>query len=126
MPVNSHAAPTPFDEALIIINADVGTDHSIALAKLILSLHNKHFAFSMHEILLPLNHHHTRLALRLVADYGHFGETRALQAAGKLLLNDPRFNHLIELANAIGETKTRLANPQRRRLARSIVEACHG
>lgn len=92
--------------ALELVKKHQGTSGQCALAKCILSLYNDCHAFSIGEILSPLDAHYTKVVLAMVSEYANHGETAELRQAGEwVYANFPR---LIALSEAMQDARYQL------------------
>lgn len=66
----------PYLVGLDLVKQHFGTSGQAALAKCILSLYNSNHAFSIGEILGPLDHRYTDVVLTMLSEYSKHGETR--------------------------------------------------
>lgn len=89
----------PYLEALELVQQHSGTSGQAALAKCILSLYDPAHAFSIGEILGPLDQEYTRVVLAMVREYAVHGETDELRLAGRWVYE--KFDGLIELSKAM-------------------------
>lgn len=76
----------------------------IALAKCILSLYNPVHAFSIGEVLGPLDDRYTTAVLAMVAEYARHGETAELRQAGAWVCDN--FPGLLELSEAMHNARS--------------------
>lgn len=92
----------PYLVALDLVKQNSGTSGQAALAKCILSLYNSQHAFSIGEVLGPLDARYTTVVLNMVVAYANHGETAELREAGRWVFeNFPRLGELSEaMANA--------------------------
>lgn len=89
----------PYLAGLEMVKKHHGTSGQTALAKCILSLYNQEHAFSIGEILGPLDSDYAEVVLAMVCEYAGHGETAELRQAGEwAYANFPR---LIELSNSM-------------------------
>lgn len=99
----------PYLEGLKLAQQHYGTSGQGAIVKCILSLYNSRNAFSIGEILSPLDRHYTAAVFNMLQEYAHHGETEELRTAGKWCAEN--FPRMIELAdamsNAAGEVRYR-------------------
>lgn len=93
----------PYLDALELVKIHSGTSGQTALAKCILSLYNGQHAFSMAEILGPLDGRYTSMILALVREYAEHGETEELRTAGEWVY--AQFPGLVELSEAMYEAR---------------------
>lgn len=96
----------PYLAGLALVKQNSGTSGQGALAKCILSLYNPAHAFSMGEILGPLDEHYTHVVLAMVAEYAANGETEELRVAGRWVYQD--FPRLVELSKAMEDARQRV------------------
>lgn len=94
----------PYLAALDLVKRHSGTSGQAALAKCILSLYNREHAFSLGEVLGPLDAQYTRIVLDMVIAYAERGETEELREAGRYVYNN--FPRLIELSNAMSSARS--------------------
>lgn len=93
----------PYLAGLELVKKNHGTSGQVALAKCILSLYNQAHAFSIGEILGPLDANYAGVVLAMVNEYASHGETAELRLAGEwAYANFPR---LIELSNAMSDAR---------------------
>ncbi|MBM5575795.1 hypothetical protein [Deefgea sp. CFH1-16] len=97
---------SPYVEALTLVKQHNGTSGQTALAKCILSLYNSLYAYSMSEILAPLDERYTRVVLAMVNDYAKFGETPELITAGQWVRDD--FPRMMEMAIVTQDARNQL------------------
>ncbi len=90
-------------EALDLIKQHHGTSEQAALAKCILSLYNCNHAFSIGEVLGPLDHGYARIVLDMVAEYASNGDTDELRTAGRWVSDN--FPKLVELSKAMSDAR---------------------
>lgn len=93
----------PYLAGLELVKIHHGTSGQAALAKCILSLYNANHAFSIGEILGPLDSRYTKVVLEMVAAYAARGETAELRQAGEYVLDN--FPRLVELSNAMYDAR---------------------
>lgn len=93
----------PYLAGLALAKEHSGTSGQIAMVKLILSLYNSYNAFSISDILAPLDSRYSAAALAMVAEYAKHGETEELRDAGRWCVAN--FPGLIELATAMAEAR---------------------
>lgn len=93
----------PYLVGLEFVQQNSGTSGQAGLAKCILSLYNDQHAFSIGEILLPLDRANAKIVLAMVSEYAAHGETEELRAAGKYVYAN--FPRLIELSNAMSSAR---------------------
>lgn len=89
---------------LELVKQHSGTSGQGALAKCILSLYNPVHAFSMGEILGPLDDHYTAVVLAMVSEYARHGETEELRQAGQWVCTN--FPRLLQLSEAMYDAKS--------------------
>jgi hypothetical protein len=93
----------PYIAGLELVKQNYGTSGQGALAKCILSLYNDMHAFSIGDVLRPLDRNYTAVVLAMVNEYARHGETAELRLAGEYVyVNFPR---LIELSNAMSDAR---------------------
>jgi hypothetical protein len=90
--------------ALDLVKQHSGTSGQAALAKCILSLYNHNHAFSICEILAPLDTRYTGVVLAMVNEYAKHGETAELRQAGEHVYD--HFPGLIELSVAMSNARS--------------------
>lgn len=88
-----------YQEAWDLIQMHQGTSGQAALAKCVLSLYNGENAFSIGEILWPLDNRYTEVVLGMVLDYAQNGETAELVRVGGLVYKS--FPRLVELSESM-------------------------
>ena len=93
----------PYMVGLKMVRENIGTSGQIALAKCILSLYNSDHAFSISEIVSPLDFKYTGIVVAMLSAYIKKGETEELRIAGKWVYD--HFPHLVELSNAMTEAR---------------------
>ncbi|HGO6074943.1 TPA: hypothetical protein ACK3Q6_007664 [Burkholderia cepacia] len=93
----------PYLAGLALVKQHHGTSGQGALAKCILSLYNPVHAFSMGEILGPLDDHYAHVVVAMVAEYAAHGETDELRQAGSWVYEN--FPSLVELSEAMREAR---------------------
>lgn len=98
----------PYLVGLDLVKQNQGTGGQAALAKCILSLYNDAHAFSIGEVLGPLDERYTNVVLAMVNEYGRHGETAELRQAGQWVYKN--FPRLIELSNAMSEARVDVRN----------------
>lgn len=98
----------PYLMGLALVKQNEGTSGQGALAKCILSLYNPVHAFSMGEILGPLDDHYTQVVLAMVAEYAAHGETEELREAGRWVYKD--FPRLVQLSKAMQDARAEVRN----------------
>ena len=89
----------PYLAGLELVKIHSGTSGQVALAKCILSLYNSNHAFSIGEILGPLDSRYTKVVLDMVAAYADRGETAELRQAGEYVYS--AFPRLVEMSEAM-------------------------
>lgn len=93
----------PYLDGLELVKQHSGTSGQGALAKCILSLYNQVHAFSIGEILGPLDSHYTKVVFAMMTEYARHGETEELRTAGKWVYeNSPG---LVELSFAMSAAR---------------------
>ncbi len=93
----------PYLAGLELVKQNYGTSGQGALAKCILSLYNQTHAFSIGEILGPLDRKYQAVVLAMVNEYARYGETAELRQAGEYVY--ATFPRLIELSNAMSNAR---------------------
>lgn len=93
----------PYLVALDLVKQNSGTSGQAALAKCILSLYNREHAFSIGEVLGPLDARYTAVILDMVTAYADRGETEELREAGRWVYGD--FPRLVELSDAMANAR---------------------
>lgn len=93
----------PYLVGLSLVKEHHGTSGQTALAKCILSLYNPIHAFSIGEILGPLDERYTAVILNMVKAYADQGETEELRQAGAWVYEE--FPRLVELSKAMSEAR---------------------
>jgi hypothetical protein len=93
----------PYLAGLELVKKHSGTSGQAALAKCILSLYNSAHAFSMGDILGPLDSNYTSVVLAMVNAYARDGETAELCEAGRYVFEN--FPRLVELSNAMCDAR---------------------
>ena len=93
----------PYLIALDLVQQHSGTSGQASLAKCILSLYNREHAFSIGEVLGPLDERYTRVVLSMLAEYSKHGETAELCQAGSWVYEN--FPRLIELSLAMSNAR---------------------
>lgn len=94
----------PYLVGLEWVKKHSGTSGQSALAKCILSLYNDQHAFSIGEILGPLDSNYTAMVLAMVTEYSRHGETAELRKAGEYVYEN--FPGLIELSRAMADARS--------------------
>lgn len=89
----------PYLVGLELVKKNSGTSGQSALAKCILSLYNSEHAFSVGEILSPLDSTYTKVVMDMLIEYAQHGETEELCEAGVHVYEN--FPRLIELSKAM-------------------------
>lgn len=117
-------AMNPYEEALALIKSHHDTSGGSSLAKCVLSLYNSGHAFSMGEILGPLDSRCSALVLQMVARYAEHGEEPALLEAGRWIYdNRPR---LVELSNAMAEARDAVRRDWEQQRDEKMERLLHG
>lgn len=93
----------PYLAGLQLVKQNYGTSGQSAIAKCILSLYNQAHAFSIGEILGPLDSDYSGVVLAMVGEYAKNGETAELRQAGEYVFKN--FPRLIELSNAMSDAR---------------------
>lgn len=93
----------PYLVALDLVKQNSGTSGQAALAKCILSLYNREHAFSLGEVLGPLDARYTAVILDMVTAYADRGETEELREAGRWVYGN--FPRLVELSDAMANAR---------------------
>lgn len=93
----------PYLAGLDLVKQHSGTSGQAALAKCIFSLYNSDNAFSIAEVLGPLDSRYTAVVLAMVQAYADRGETDELVLAGRYVADN--FSGLVELSNAMYEAR---------------------
>lgn len=96
----------PYLEALELVKQHPGTGGQAALAKCILSLYNREHAFSLGEVLGPLDDRYSTLVLAMIQAYIDRGETDELCQAGRYVYEN--FPRLVELSNAMSDARAQV------------------
>lgn len=99
-------ASNPYLAALDLVKKHWGTSGQGALAKAILSLYNSDHAFSIGEVLGPLDEQYTSVVIAMVQEYAKHGETGELRQAGEYVYEN--FPRLVELSQAMYEARSRV------------------
>lgn len=94
----------PYLDGLELVKQHSGTSGQMALAKCILSLYNSTHAFSMGEILGPLDERYTKVVLAMVKAYADYGENEDLRHAGAWVYDN--FPGLVELSKAMSDARS--------------------
>lgn len=110
----------PYLAGLDLVKQHSGTSGQIALAKCILSLYNAYHAFSIGEILGPLDQRYTSVVLDMINEYARHGETQELRQAGEWVYSN--FPRLIELSKAMGEARAEVRNEWVRQREKELRE----
>jgi hypothetical protein len=97
---------SPYLVGLELVKQNHGTSGQTALAKCILSLYNPRHAFSMGEILGPLDSRYTKVVLGMVKEFADVGENEELCIAGRWVYEE--FPDLIELSKAMGDARQKV------------------
>lgn len=95
---------SPYLDALELVKKHPGTSGQAALAKCILSLYNYNHAFSIGDILAPLDDRYTACVLSITQEYARIGENAELRKAGEWVYEN--FPGLIELSRAMSEARS--------------------
>lgn len=95
--------PNPYLAGLDLVKQHSGTSGQVSLAKCILSLYNREHAFSIGEVLGPLDERYTRVVLAMISEYARRGETPELCEAGSWVYDN--FPGLIELSLAMSNAR---------------------
>lgn len=93
----------PYLAGLELVKQHSGTSGQAALAKCILSLYNPVNAFSIGEVLGPLDSRYTQVVLAMVSEYAKRGETAELCQAGDWVSEN--FPRLVELSLAMSKAR---------------------
>lgn len=93
----------PYLASLHLVKKNSGTSGQAALAKCILSIYNSVHAFSIGEILGPLDIKYTAVVMSIINEYSKFGETAELRQAGEYVYAN--FPNLIELSEAMSDAR---------------------
>ncbi len=93
----------PYLAGLDLVKQHSGTSGQAALAKCILSLYNREHAFSIGEVLGPLDERYARVVLAMISEYARHGETPELCEAGSWVFD--HFPGLIELSLAMSNAR---------------------
>lgn len=96
-------ANNPYLVALDLVKQNSGTSGQAALAKCLLSLYNREHAFSLGEVLGPLDSRYTKVVLDMVTAYADRGETEELREAGRYVYEN--FPRLVELSHAMSNAR---------------------
>lgn len=96
----------PYLAGLELVKQNYGTSGQSALAKCILSLYNRENAFSIGEVLGPLDATYTETVFAMLNEYVRNGETEELREAGRWVCEN--FPRLIELSNAMSDVRAKL------------------
>lgn len=107
------SAPSPYHEALYLIELRPGTGSSESLAKLILSLYNRICGYSYAECIGNLDSRNIDLALRIVTHFTQHGEDEALREVGHTLANKS-YKHLWLMGEAMAKACSDWRESQRR------------
>lgn len=94
----------PYLAGLHLLKQHPGTSSQKCLAKCILSLYNANHAFSISEILAPLDSRYAKAVLDMVHAYADRGATEELNHAGEYVV--AHFPNLVELSNAMSEARS--------------------
>lgn len=100
---------SPYQEALDWINHHPGTESAEGMVKLLLSLSDSSYAFSLRECAEGMDEFALSVALRVVSHYARIGDAhdRELQATAHGLAE--RYPRLTEVADASARTRQDLA-----------------
>lgn len=101
--VDSVENENPYLAGLKLVKQNSGTSGQASLAKCILSLYNREHAFSIGEVLGPLDERYTHVVLSMVSEYAQYGETAELREAGSWVYQN--FPGLIELSVAMSNAR---------------------
>lgn len=93
----------PYLAGLGLVKQNYGTSSQTALAKCILSLYNSCNAFSIADILGPLDDRYTQAVLNMVTEFARHGETAELRIAGRYVVE--KFPGLMELSDAMADAR---------------------
>lgn len=93
----------PYLTGLDLVKQHSGTSGQTALAKCILALYNPIHAFSIGEILGPLDARYNRVVFAMMVEYSKLGETAELRTAGEWVYKN--FPSLIELSAAMSDAR---------------------
>lgn len=93
----------PYLAGLALVKQHSGTSGQAALAKCILALYNPIHAFSIGEILGPLDARYTEVVFAMMSEYAKHGETAELRQAGEWVYRE--FPRLIELSEAMSDAR---------------------
>lgn len=93
----------PYLAGLDLVKQNSGTSGQTALAKCILSLYNREHAFSIGEVLAPLDERYTNVVLSMIGEYSKHGETAELCEAGRWVYEN--FPGLIALSLAMSNAR---------------------
>lgn len=96
----------PFLAGLELVKMHHGTSGQAALAKCILSLYNDQHAFSIGEILGPLDNRYSAVIFAMLGEYEKHGETEELRQAGQYVYEN--FPRLIELSEAMNDARAKV------------------
>lgn len=94
----------PYLAGLDLVKQHYGTGGQAALAKCILSLYNPVHAFSVGEILGPLDRRYTEAVFAMMTEYSKHGETAELRQAGEWVVAE--FPRLLELSAAMDAARS--------------------
>lgn len=98
----------PHSAAIDFIKKHTSSNASIGLAKAILSLYNPIHAFSIAEILGPLDQNNSSLVVQMVSIYAVKGETTELKEAGKWICESGTFERLFDLSKSMADAREKL------------------
>lgn len=93
----------PYLAGLELVKQHSGTSGQVALAKCILALYNSEHAFSIGEVLGPLDTLYTSVVMAMIHEYSNNGETAELRKAGAYVHKN--FPGLVELSNAMSSAR---------------------
>lgn len=96
----------PYLIALDLVKQHSGTSGQGALAKCILSLYNSEHAFSIGDVLGPLDERYTKVVLDMIVAYARHGETEELRLAGRWVFEN--FEGLVELSEAMAQARAKV------------------
>lgn len=99
------SAPSPYHEALYMIELHPGTGSAASLAKLILSLYNRICSYSYAECIGNLDSRNIDLALRVVTHFTQHGEDDALREIGQALASTT-YKHLWGMGEAMAKARS--------------------
>ena len=96
----------PYLVGFELVKQNSGTSGQAALAKCILALYNPIHAFSVGEILGPLDSRYQEVVLAMISAYAKHGETEELRQAGEWIYRE--FPRLIELSEAMSDARAQV------------------